>query len=527
MRPWAVPALLAVLVAALVPTAAGAAEPTIEDNIIVESFDGEPILATLMLPAGASASNPVPAVLKTHGWGGERDRAPNAFMQRLLDEGYAILTWDSRGFGDSGGEANVGSPQFEVKDAGALMDYLAERPEIQQDGPGDPRVGWIGGSNAAGVQFNTAALDHRVDAIVPEISWGLLTQDLNPRGVYKQGWGELLYTSGLAAAMQDGLDSPAGPQAGAYAQQIHDAYEQTHTDGQISDDIKKWFRQKSTVIRSAKIAAPTLIIQGSVDTLFPLEDAFTNYKHLVAAGTPVKLIAYCSGHTLGCSYPGGASGYPKGAGDKPPIFQDRIVAWLNRYVKGQNVATGAEVEWQAQDGYYYRAPRFPLPGAGYVSLKRIDSGELTRVPGSTGGDGPTDANPAPDEELGETAARARILRVSGPAKPVLGIPKVKLRGKVAGDPAYVFFELVDVDKDGKRVSIDDQTMPLILKPGAVKRTVKLHGVAWKLVPGHRLELEITTGSSQYQSRGSYTVRLKATTKLPIAPSRFASRSRRS
>ncbi len=527
-------ALAAALVAAFVPTASGAvvvsaaaAEPTIEDNIIVESFDGEPILATLMLPPGASASQPVPAILRTHGWGGERERTPGAFLNRLLDEGYAILTWDSRGFGDSGGEANIASPEFEVKDAGALMDYLATRPEIQKDGPGDPRVGWTGGSNAAGVQFNTAALDHRVDAIVPEISWGLLTEDLNPNTVYKQGWGELLYNFGLVGAKQDGLDSPAGPQTGDYAEEIHEGYRQTKASGRVDKDIGAWFRHKSTVVRSHKVDAPTLIIQGSVDTLFPLEDAFANYKNLVSAGTPVKLMAYCAGHTLGCNYPGDASGYPKGADDKRPIFEDRIVAWLNRYVKGESISTGAKIEWQAQDGYYYNAPRFPLPGTKYVRLKAIRTGELVG-PGSTGGDGAIDGNPAPAEEIGETAARKRVATLSGTAKAVLGVPKVRITGTLTGSTGFVFFELVDIDKDGKRVVLDDQTMPVVLKPGKFDRTVKLHGVAWKLLPGHRLALEVTTGSSQYQqSRGPYRVKLKAVTKLPVAGSRFVSKAARS
>jgi ABC-2 type transport system ATP-binding protein len=515
----------AATLAAPLPTAAAA--PTIEDNLVIESFDGEPIVATLMLPEGASRSDRVPAILRTHGWGGERERTPNAFLTRLLDKGYAILTWDSRGFGDSGGEANVGSPDFEVKDAGALMDYLASRPEIQLDGPGDPRVGWTGGSNAAGIQFNTAALDHRVDAIVPEISWGLLTRDLNPNGVYKQGWGELLYHAGLAGATQDGLDSPAGPQTGEYAEEIHRGYEETKTSGGISPEIEEWFRHKSTVIRSSKIDAPTLIIQGSVDTLFPLEDAFENYRNLVRAGTPVKLMAYCAGHTLGCPYPGGASGYPEGAGDRPPLFEDRIVAWLDRYVKGQRVDTGPRVEWQAQDGYYYEAPSYPLPRTRYVTLKTVRTGELTG-PGSTGGDGATDANPAPQEELGETATRKRIATLNGRSRAVFGVPKVKLSGSVAGGPGYVFLELVDVAKDGARVTLDDQTMPVSLREGRFRRTVALHGVAWKLQPGHRLELEITTGSSQYQAaRNPYTVKLKAVTKLPIAPARHVSRSSRS
>jgi predicted acyl esterase len=502
------------LVGTALPAAGQGAEPTIEDDIIIESFDGEPILATLMLPSGASAQTPVPAVLRTHGWGGERERTPAGIVARLLDEGYAVLTWDSRGFGDSGGEANIGSPNFEVKDAQALIDYLDSRPEILEDESGIA-LGWTGGSNAAGVQFNTAAVEDRIDAIVPEISWGNLVQDLNPNGVYKQGWGELLYNAGLAGASQDGLDSPAGPQTGDYAPEIHQAYQEQKRDGTISKDTRRFFAHKSTVRRSGKIEAPTLIIQGSVDTLFPLEDAFRNYRNLVNAGTEVKLMTYCAGHTLGCSYPGGASGYPDGAGDKAPIFEDRIVAWLDRHVKGEDVDTGPEVEWQAQDGFYYSAPRFPLPGTRMETLRRFKTG-IIAGPGSTGGDGPTDGNPAPQEELGKTAIRKSVF-TPGAVRPMLGIPKVKLRGEVTGTRAFVFLELVDVAKDGTRVTIDDQTMPIILEPGTVKRTVKLHGVSWILKPGHKLQLEITTGSGQYQApQGAYTVELKATTKVPLA-----------
>lgn len=99
-----------------------------------------------MLPAGASKKAPAPVVLQTHGWGGTRAETPSGILGRLLDRGYAVMTWDSRGSGESGGEANIGAPGFEVADARALIDYLAARPEIQKDGPNDPRLGWIGGS---------------------------------------------------------------------------------------------------------------------------------------------------------------------------------------------------------------------------------------------------------------------------------------------------------------------------------------------------------------------------------------------
>jgi ABC-2 type transport system ATP-binding protein len=516
------PALVLALSALLAVPAAGPAgaadEVSIEDDIIVESTDGTPIVATLMLPAGASADSPVPAVIGTHGWGGSRSRSPSGLAGRLIDDGYAILTWDSRGFGESGGEANVGAPGFEVEDAKALLEYLASRPEILTDGPGDPRVGWIGGSNAGGVQLNTAALDDRVEAIVPEIPWGDLIQDLLPNGVPKQTWDAALYAAGLATGTTLGLQSPAGPQTGAYPPQIHQAFAEVTATGQVSEPIRQWFDFRSTTTRSDQIETPTLILQGTIDTLFPLEDGFANYGN-ITGNAPVKLIAYCSGHALtGCPYPGGSSGYPAGSDGKPPLYEDRIVAWLDRYVKGLDVDTGPSVEWQAQDGVYYGARRFPLPSTRVVAGHAIDTGTLVG-PGPGGGDGPDDGNPAPPSELGTTAVREPVLGPFGRARSILGIPQVRLTGSVTGVRGFVFLELVDVAPDGQRVTVDNQVMPASLAGGPVDQILGLHGIAWRLEPGHVLELEITTGSTQYSipRTGPYSISLTASSRFPVAP----------
>jgi ABC-2 type transport system ATP-binding protein len=510
---------LSVLLAVPAAGPVGAAEGVrIEDDIIVESSDGTPIVATLMLPAGASAESPVPAVMGTHGWGGSRSRSPSGLTARLIDDGYAILTWDSRGFGESGGEANVGAPGFEVEDARALLEYLASRPEILTDGPGDPRVGWIGGSNAGGVQLNTAALDDRVEAIVPEIPWGDLIQDLLPNGVPKQTWDIALYGGGLATGTTLGLQSPAGPQTGAFPPQIHQAFVEVTATGQVSEPIRQWFEFRSTTTRSDQIETPTLILQGTIDTLFPLEDAFANYRN-IKANAPVKMIAYCSGHALtGCPYPGGASGYPAGSDGRTPLYQDRIAAWLDRYVKGLDVNTGPRVEWQAQDGLYYGARGFPLPATRSVAGPTMNTGTLVG-PGPGGGDGPDDGNPAPDSELGTSAAREPVLGPFARPRSILGIPQVQLTGSVTGVRGFIFLELVDVAPDGTRVTVDNQVMPASLAGGAVDQTVALHGIAWRLEPGHVLELEITTGSTQYSipRTGPYAVSLFAAPSFPVSP----------
>lgn len=510
-------AFLAATMCAGVVSVAGAAPaaPTIEDNIVVSSFDDTPIVATLMLPEGASAANPVPVVLMTHGWGGKREIEPAGVTERLINQGYAIFTWDARGFGQSGGEANIDSPQFEVKDVIKLIDYLATRPEIQKDAPGDIRAGWMGGSYAGGIQINTSAFDHRVDALVPQIPWGNLVQDLFPNRVLKRSWDQLLYGAGAASATTEGIGSPAGPQTGNYAQEIHRAEAEGSATGTFPKDLIRWFYRKSTVIRAHRITVPTMIMQGTVDTLFPLEDAFALRRKIKGAGNPFKLVTFCGGHTLGCPYVGGATGYPKGDGSKDH-YDDLVVKWMNRYVKGDtSVDVGPAVEWQAHTGRYYGARRFPLPGTHkFRARKRTIS---LAGPGASGGDGPADGNPAAQNELGTTAARKRLIKAKR-AKAIMGIPKVRLRGNVtAAQFAYVFFELVDKAPNGDLITVDDQTMPLRLKAGKVRRTVKLHGVSWLLKRGHKLMLEVTTGSAQYDTprTAAYTVDLKMRPILPV------------
>ncbi len=82
---------------------------------------------TLYLPAGASAADPVPAVLLAHGFGGTKESV-SADAESFAERGYAVLTWTARGFGLSGGQIHLDSPDYEVRDAQRLLDWLAAPP---------------------------------------------------------------------------------------------------------------------------------------------------------------------------------------------------------------------------------------------------------------------------------------------------------------------------------------------------------------------------------------------------------------
>ena len=73
------------------------------------------ICYTLFKPAGATRKRPVPMIFHSHGWGGSRTTDRAAFS-RWLDHGYAVLSFDQRGFGESGGHAQVMNPAYEGRD---------------------------------------------------------------------------------------------------------------------------------------------------------------------------------------------------------------------------------------------------------------------------------------------------------------------------------------------------------------------------------------------------------------------------
>lgn len=77
------------------------AAPAAARETVVRSFDGTELHVSFF---PAKAGKRAPTILMTHGWAGRRDRSPNP---ALHDAGFNVLTWDSRGFGDSGGTVTI------------------------------------------------------------------------------------------------------------------------------------------------------------------------------------------------------------------------------------------------------------------------------------------------------------------------------------------------------------------------------------------------------------------------------------
>ncbi len=172
--------------------------PGVPSDWDVSSFDGTKIRAH-WFPVHPGSTQRSPTVLMGPGWSlaGDTDtHGPGVLgeipINALWAAGYNVLTWDPRGFGQSGGLAEVDSPDYEARDVSALIDWVATRPGVELDAPGDPRIGMVGGSYGGGIQLVAAATDCRIDAIVPTIAWHSLVTSLDKAGTFKAGWGNIL-----------------------------------------------------------------------------------------------------------------------------------------------------------------------------------------------------------------------------------------------------------------------------------------------------------------------------------------------
>lgn len=463
----------------------------------VRSFDGTLIRAhwfplTSYVPG--SGAGPHPTVLMGPGWSlaGDTDTQTVSTestallggiqIRDLLDAGYNVLTWDPRGFGDSGGLAEVDSPAYEGRDVSTLIDWIATLPGVQLDAPGDPRVGMVGGSYGGGIQLVAAATDCRIDAIVPTIAWHSLATSLDKASTPKIGWSGVL----VSAASADHL-----------APEVVDTYRTAEASGTITPSEAAWFAARGPGALVAHIRAPTLFVQGTVDTLFTLQEGVDNYEILRAHGVPTAMQWFCGGHGV-CLTPAGNA----------LASEEATLAWLKRYLqRDTSVDTGPGFSFVDQNGTTYTAPSYPPPAG--VPITASGSGTLPLV--ATGGAGPLTNLPAGVSSQTLSGLVAPITPT--PATNAVDVPITVKRSAVlvgaprltltyhgtAGTgsrPMRVFAQLVDT-ATGLVLGNQITPVPVDLDGSTHSTSVPLEIVAYTASPSSHLELQVVATTVAY------------------------------
>jgi dipeptidyl aminopeptidase/acylaminoacyl peptidase len=130
----------------------------------VEFFSaGERISALWRTPDAPSGR--LRAIVQGPGWLGLKDaRLYVRYHEALTDAGYAVLVFDYRGFGDSGGAREL-SPAVQLQDLVNAVSYLTTREDVDADAIGVFGTGGTGGGNAVLL----AQADPRVRAAVSQV----------------------------------------------------------------------------------------------------------------------------------------------------------------------------------------------------------------------------------------------------------------------------------------------------------------------------------------------------------------------
>ena len=144
--------------------------PYTAENVVVSTAAGHVLAGTLTIPAGASRSKRVPAIVTITGSGPQdRDeylgfgdfRPFRQFADSLGRRGIAVLRMDDRGTGGSTGTFKRTTSAEFGEDARAGLAYLRTRPEIDA-----ARLGIIGHSEGAVIAPMVAVLEPDLKAIV-------------------------------------------------------------------------------------------------------------------------------------------------------------------------------------------------------------------------------------------------------------------------------------------------------------------------------------------------------------------------
>jgi ABC-2 type transport system ATP-binding protein len=452
----------------------------------ITSFDGTRIRAH-WFPVADPGKGGAPTVLKGPGWGQAGDVNTNGSgyglfgdlsINTLNHSGYNVLTWDPRGFGASSGVVETNSPDYEGRDVQTLIDWIATKPGVELDGKNDPRMGMVGASYGGGIQLTVASIDCRVDAIVPQLAWHSLGTSLYKANIAKTGWGNLLY--GVAGTHQ--LDP-----------HITSAHTSSNETGLIAPADRDWFLSRGPGDDVGKITAPTLFEQGTIDTLFSLDEAVTNSTILRDKGVPTAMLWMCSGHGVCLTKPGDQQ-----------LPGTAAIAWLDRYVKDDpSVRVGPVLRYVDQQGGEHAASEYPPPASAPITAH--GRGTLTLT--ADGGSGPAvatgDAGALGAIALPITpgkAAHAVNVPIPVTAANVLGAPGLTLRYRgtsPAGDrPTRVFAQLVD---DATGIVVGNQITPIQVTLDGKEHFTKtpLEMVVFAAKPGAHLTLQLVATTVAY------------------------------
>jgi pimeloyl-ACP methyl ester carboxylesterase len=429
VKVWLI-ALAAALVLS-VGEATGSTASTQELSIPMD--DGVSIAATLHLPDASPPAGGWPALVVLHSLAGDR-QSMNALVAAydFVGRGYAVLTFDARGHGQSGGLVGIDGPR-EVADTRAVFQWLADRPDVDGNS-----IGAWGISYGGGAVLNSLVAGVPWGAVVTVQTWTDLFSALMPQGLVKSG-----LVAGLAGSIPEAKRDPslATVQGAAFA-------------GNAAA-VRPWAAERSSLSKLGAVTTPVFMAQGRRDFLFGIDQGAQAFRRLKG---PKALYVGLHGHAPS-TFPAADTG----------VFMARAGEWFDCWLKSATCDLPPASVYVASERFAGQVPR---RGAALPPVRPT----VVAFPGVS-----TFAR------TGKGVRSARLRR----AVEVFGSPTLKTSVATSGGWSRLVAVLTARTPQGNEIVVSAGGVPT--KRGVQKLTIKLANQATFIPRGSRLTL--TLGSS--------------------------------
>ncbi|MEV7339546.1 CocE/NonD family hydrolase [Streptomyces sp. NPDC093544] len=251
--------------ATLGPAPAAQAFPTTAGVRFVDiAGDGGTVLkANVVTPSGAAGTHGYPLIVLPTSWGLPQVEYL-AQAQKLADSGYVVVSYNVRGFWQSGGEIEVAGPP-DMADVSKVIDWaLANTPADAGN------IGMAGMSYGAGISLLAAAHDPRIKAVAALSGWADLIESIySGRTQHVQ-----------AAALLDGAGTLTGRPSAELQQVFKDFFA---SDLSREQEIIAWGKKRSPGAYVDQInanGAAIMMANTWGDTIFPPNEYAKFYEQL-------------------------------------------------------------------------------------------------------------------------------------------------------------------------------------------------------------------------------------------------------
>ncbi|MFL5941599.1 MAG: alpha/beta hydrolase [Gaiellaceae bacterium] len=403
-----------------------------QQELTLRMDDGVDLAATLYEPSTAPAPAGYPAIVLFHGLGG--DRQSLAKVAQRFDGDFAVLTFDMRGHGESGGLVSIDGPR-EIADPREIYSQLAARPEIDRT-----RIG------AWGLSLGGAAILRSLVEGVPwktvetVQTWTDLYSALAPQDLAKSG----AIFQFLSSVPNDRLDPSVL------------AIRDDALASRNLASLRAWSAVRSSRKLLKTVKTPVFMFQGRRDFAFDLAQAKAGYALLKG---PKRLYLGDFGHAPS-TFPG-------------PDFA-RLTklgsAWFTRYLGNASTPIApvslAPSPWRGKLRTFARLP----------ATRRLTIG----LPGHD-----------------HLAGAGRAVRTSGPftgKAETFGAPTLQLTARLTGGWSRLVAVLTAQKRRGSEIVVSEGGINTAGLRGTRKLTIRMIDQATLIPRGARLTLTLASSS---------------------------------